>query len=259
MKKNVPTLRPAAHYTLTTLVAELRERAEAVEPQASLVEWLHSLTSGFGIRMRFDEHVEGPAARRFGGKKRGKRWEVRERQIPNGIERGRLRIRLSKVLEGSFFIDRIILSCDRRNICAPLCAECNGAVIDARTWTHLVMPLRAFASRPWAKEVDRALSARDADGEIRTGLYNVIQVSHGTVVTLYNWTHPAKGPIWCLATGNGYDVSHLRWMGGKTAEIVHGLLADCPGFPAAAGLGFRRDFLCEGDTRLDFKYLDRGL
>ena len=49
-------------------------------------------------------------------------------------------------------------------------------------------------------------------------------------------------------------------MGGKTyAEIVHGLLADCPVFPAAAGLGFRRDFLCEGDTRLDFKYLDRGL
>ena len=70
------------------------------------------------------------------------------------------------------------------------------------------------------------------------------------------------GLIWrmVLATGNGYDVSHLRWMGGKTyAEIVHGLLADCPGFLAAAGLRFRRDFLCEGDTRLDFKYLDRGL
>ena len=133
-------------------------------------------------------------------------------------------------------------------------------MIDARTWTHIVVPPRAFASRPWAKEVDRALSAWDADGDIRTGLYDVIQVSDGTVVMLYNWTHPAKGPIWCLAMGNGYDVSHLRWMGGKTyAEIVHGLLADCPGFPAAAGLGFRRDSLCEGDTRLNFKYLDRGL
>ena len=40
---------------------------------------------------------------------------------------------------------------------------------------------------------------------------------------------------------------------------AYGLLADCPGFPASAGLGFRRDYLCEGDTRLDFKYLDRGL
>ena len=65
----------------------------------------------------------GPAARRFGGKKRGKRWEVRERQIPTAIERGRLRVQLSNVLEGSSFIGRIILSCDRRNICAPLCAE----------------------------------------------------------------------------------------------------------------------------------------
>ena len=80
MKNNVPTNRPTAQYTLATLVAELRERAEAGEPQASLVEWLHSLASDLGIRMHYDEHVEGPAARWFGGKKRGKRWEVRERR-----------------------------------------------------------------------------------------------------------------------------------------------------------------------------------
>ena len=136
-----------------------------------------------------------PATRWFCGKKRGKRWEVLERQIPTGIERGRLRIQLSNVLEGSSFIGRIILSCDRRNICAPLCAECNGPVIDACTWTHLVVPPRAFASRPRAKEVDHALRARDADGQIRTGLYDVIKVSDGTVVKLFNWTHSAKGPI----------------------------------------------------------------
>ena len=245
MKKNVPTPRPAAQYTLTSLVAELRERAEAGEPQAHLVKWLHSLASGLGIRMRYDEHVEGPVARRFGGKKRGKRCEVHERQIPTGIERACLRIQLSNMSEGSSFIGRIILSCDRRNIRAPLCAECNGAVIDARAWAHLVVPLRAFAPRPLAKEVDRALSIPDADGEIRTGHYDIIQVSDGTVVTLYCWTNPAKGPIWCLASSNGYDVSHLKWIGGKTyAEIVHFLLADCPGFSETADLGFRRDFLC---------------
>ena len=132
-------------------------------------------------------------------------------------------------------------------------------MIDARAWANLVVPSSAFAPRPLAKEVDSALSVPDADVEIRTGHYDIIQVSDGTVVTLYNWTHPAKGPIWCLATGNGYDVSHLKWMGGKTyAEIVNDLLAECPGFPAAAGLGFKREFLCEGDTRLVFKYLDRG-
>ena len=69
MKKNVPTLRPAAQYTLVTLVAELRERAEAGEPQDSLVEWLHPLASGLGIRMRYDEHhAKLPSS----GKKRGK-------------------------------------------------------------------------------------------------------------------------------------------------------------------------------------------
>ena len=134
----MPTPRPAAQYTLITLVAELREHAEAGEPQASLVERLHSLARNLGIRMRYDEHVEGPAARRFGGKKRGKRWEVRVRQIPTVI--GRLRIQLSKVSEGSSFVGRIILSCDRQNIRVPLCAECNGAVIDAvrgpTSWCH---------------------------------------------------------------------------------------------------------------------------
>ena len=247
MKKNAPTARPLAQYTLASLVAEL------------LVEWLHSLTSGFGIRMRYDEHFEGPADRRFGGKKRGKCWAARERQIPTVIERRRLRIQLSYVSEGSSFVGRIIFSCDRRNIRAPLCAECNGAPIDAHTWTQLVVPPRAFAPGLLAKEVDRALSVPDTDGEIRTGHYDIIQVSDGMVVTLYRWTRPAKGPIWYLASRNGYDVSSLKWTGGKTyAEIDYDLLADCPGFPAAVGLGLRRDFLCEGDTRLDFKYLDRG-
>ena len=107
--------------------------------------------------------------------------------------------------------------------------------------TYLVVPPRAFAPRPLAKEVDRV---PDADGEIRTGLYDIIQVSEGAVVTHYCWTHPANGPIWCLASSNGYDVSHLKWIGGKTyAEIVYDLLADSPDFPATVGLGFRRDVL----------------
>ena len=104
-----------------------------------------------------------------------------------------------------------------------------------------------FAPRPLAKEVDHALSVPDADGEIGTGHYDIIQVSDGMVVTLYNWTHLTQGLIWCLAMGNGYDVSHLKWMGGKTySKIVHDLLAECPGFSAAAGLGFRARFPLRG-------------
>ena len=116
------------------------------------------------------------------------------------------------------FVGCSILSCDRRNlrIDAPLCAECNGAVIDARTWIHLVVPPRVFAPHLPVKEIDRTLSAPDPNGEIRTGHYNIFQVSDGTVVSLYCWDHPTKGPIWCLATGNGYDVSRLKWAGEKT-------------------------------------------
>ena len=46
-------------------------------------------------------------------------------------------------------ITRVILSCDRHNVKASvmLCAECNGAVIDARTWMPLAIPPRAFNPR----------------------------------------------------------------------------------------------------------------
>jgi len=299
----------APQYTLVSLVAELRERAEAGEPQRALVEWLYSLARGLGVQMRFDEHAAAGAAQnaaeplggqeasappasvvetgsagdgfqRVGGRSRGKRQAARRKArqaVSAVITRGRLRVefgdaalqereppasgRFDHLLEGDTFVGRIILSCDRRKVRvdAPLCAECNGAVIDARTWTHLVVPPRAFAPRPSAKTIDQAFAAPDSDGAIRTGHYSIVQASDGTVVTLYCWTHPVKGPIWCLASSHGYDVSHLKWMGDKTyAEIVYDLLAACPGFLAAVGLELTRGFLCENDVRLGFKRLDRG-
>ena len=39
-------------HTLAALVAELRERALAGEPQESLIGWLASLVKGLGIKMR---------------------------------------------------------------------------------------------------------------------------------------------------------------------------------------------------------------
>ena len=42
-------------YTLAALVAELRERAVAREPQESLMGWLASLVKGLGIKMRTDK------------------------------------------------------------------------------------------------------------------------------------------------------------------------------------------------------------
>lgn len=291
---------PPSKYTLKSLVAELRSRAEAGETQETLVGWLYSIASGLGIRMRYDEHrsataraepddagaddadadgagsadglpapdtpepradADGPAARR------------KPQPVPYSIVKGKLVLFLDAALqereppasgrfdhlaEGESFVGRIILSCDRggARADAPLCGECNGAVIDAQSWTHLVVPPRAFASRPSPREVDRALAVPDADGVVRTGHYDVIQVSDGTVVTLYGWRHPTKGLIWCLASSNGYDVSHLRWMGEKTyAELVYELMSALPGCAPATGLELLRDHLCPGDVRLGFRFL----
>ncbi|MEW8078594.1 MAG: hypothetical protein AB2822_10985 [Candidatus Thiodiazotropha endolucinida] len=177
----------------------------------------------------------------------------RGRQVPVVIERGMLRVQFDTEPR------RIILSRGRRGGGSRLCAECNGAVIDVRTWTHLAVPPRAFDPRPSKKEVDRAFAAPDADGVIRTGHYNVIQVIDGTVVTIYSWTHPKKGLVWCLASANGFDVSHLKWGGDETyAEVLFELLAKSPTFLAATGLRLRRGLLCVDDVRLDFQTLDRG-
>ena len=109
------------------------------------------------------------------------------------------------------------------------------------------------------KEFGRALAAPDADGIIRTSHYNVIQVIDGTVVTIYSRTHPEKGLVWCLASANGFDVSHLKWSGDETyAQVLFELLAESPTCLAATGLRLRRALLCVDDVRLDFQTLDRG-
>jgi hypothetical protein len=180
---------------------------------------------------------------------------LRPQEPPAGARFGHLRVRSG----GGPFIGRVFLSADGREPRArggsALRGECNGAILDARTWEWLVVPSRAFAPRPPPRAVDEALAA-PGDAK-RTGAYDVIQVSDGTVINLYRWAHPARGPIWCIGTGKGYDVSPLLWMGGETyAELVHGLLAAVPGFAAATGLALRHDFLCPGDTRLAFDRLD---
>ena len=156
-RRNARSRPPVFQYTLTSLVTELRERTETCETQTSQVEWLYSFTRGLSIRMRHDEHhaqlgIEPPSEHRhdhpsrdaedgfqMAGKKqaRGKRWASRHKtqEVPIVIERRRMCVKLEgHQTECDSFVGRIILSCDRRNLCIrpPLSAECNGAVIDAR-------------------------------------------------------------------------------------------------------------------------------
>ena len=74
-------------HTLAALVAELRERAVAGEPQETLIGWLASLVKGLGIRMRTDKCT-------------APQWldlvslppKSRGRQVPVAIKRGMLRV-----------------------------------------------------------------------------------------------------------------------------------------------------------------------
>ena len=151
-------------------------------------------------------------------------------------------------------VGRLVLSSDRRGgnsqgRDAPICYECNGLVVDARTWSVLACPPKAFNNRPSANAVNAALTEE---------AYEVIRVDDGTVVTLYCWDHPTDGPVWSLASSNGYDVSSLHWIGPLTyAAIFHDLAKRLyPEFVAATGMGL--DTHADGTTRLTFTNLDRN-
>ena len=229
---------------LAALVAELREPTVAGEPQESLIRWLASLLKGLGIKMRTDKSTAPQFFYLWGlpPKSRG-------RQVPVVIERGMLRVQFDTEP------GRIILFRGRHGGGSNLCAECNGVVIDPRTWTLLAVPRRALDPRPSKKkEVDRAFAAPDAECVIRAGHYNGIQVIDG-----YSWTDPKKGLVWCLASANGYDGSNLKWGGDKpTQRCSSNSWLRAQPFLAETGLRLRRGLLCVDDVRLDFQTLDRG-
>jgi len=152
-------------------------------------------------------------------------------------------------------VGRIVLSVEKRNQKAsleryiPLRQECNGVVIDARTWRALVIPPSSFNPFPTTKVVDSYL-AED--------LYDVIRVDDGTVVTLYCWDHPEDGPVWALASSNGYDVSSLCWIGQITyAGVFHDLATRIyPEFVTVTGMTLKT--AVDGSTHLEFANLDRS-
>ena len=110
----------------------------AGELQESLIGWLPLLVKGLGINMRTDK-CTAPQFLNLPPKNRG-------RQVPVVIERGMLRVQFDTEPR------RINLFRGRRGKSSLLCAECNGAVIDVRKWTHLAVPPRTFDPRPSKKE-----------------------------------------------------------------------------------------------------------
>lgn len=156
-------------------------------------------------------------------------------------------------------ITRIILSCDRHIVKGGglLCAECNGAVIDARTWTPLAVPPRAFNPR---------VSARNIDELLARSMFDILPVPDGTVITLYPWNPVSASPdmgrrdgCWALASSNGYDVSSMRWMGPHTySEVFFSIAEQYPDLIARTGMAIGRYRTEHGElTYLTCRDLDR--
>jgi hypothetical protein len=140
-------------------------------------------------------------------------------------------------------ITRVILSCDRHNNTkanALLCAECNGVVIDARTWMPLAISPRAFNPRHNTRTINEFLSK---------GMFDIIPIPDGTVVTLYPWDLTTGTPdsgsrkgYWALASSNGYDVSTLKWMGDQAyAEVFFRVAQQYPDFISQAEMVLMKD------------------
>ena len=125
---------------------------------------------------------------------------------------------------------------------APIHFECGGAVIDTSSWLAVVLPPRAMDKFPVVSKVNNWL--------VSGGNYDVIEVFDGTVVTLYKWVGPA-GPVWAMASSNGYDVSTLQRAGPLTfAEVFYELVTKLyPGFAAGTGISLQ-------GSRLNFSNLD---
>jgi hypothetical protein len=148
-------------------------------------------------------------------------------------------------------VGRLVLSGDKRGggaargRGAPLYYECNGLVLDARSWRPLAVPPNAFNLRPQARAVDDLLAAR---------AYDIIRVDDGTVVTLYCWNHPTDGAVWALASSNGYDVSSLYWIGPLTYAAVFYEITQrlYPVFGATTGMSLETTYktMPDGSTRL---------
>lgn len=164
-----------------------------------------------------------------------------------------------EMLVGRVFIYRDERYCPRRgarkNHLTPIEHEFRSLTIDAVTWRPLAITPRPFS---------RGSKAVDIDTHLKSGAYEVVVTNDGSLGTIYQWTHPRAGPIWCMATVKGYDVFPYRWSGKQSwAEQLQGLLESTKAkggksISELLGTELRENYLCEGDMRVDFGGLDPG-
>jgi hypothetical protein len=105
----------------------------------------------------------------------------------------------------------------RKNYSNELQRECNGLVICTKTWKPVVIPPLLFRSN---------VQTNIVNGHLASGLYDMIPVSDGTVVSFYYWKPRGQ---WRIATSRGYDMTECKW-GKKTYLQLWGEICELYGF-----------------------------
>lgn len=203
--------------SLRVLLSDLRNRVRKGEGQQTILNRLYELCNQLGWTMYYDSlHLEAghnPAPLDKIGN-----LTIREGrlQLPDSDNSSpREMTKPFQALEGSGkYIGRVIITLPRYKTdisCKLLGIECNGVVLDARTWEILALPPRAFNRNPTMHQVEAYL---------KEGHYDIVEVMDTTIVTMYNW-----GGVWHISSNQGYDVSPFLWMGDLTyAEVLQELL-----------------------------------
>jgi hypothetical protein len=99
--------------------------------------------------------------------------------------------------------------------------ECNGLVIDTKTWKPVVISPLLFRSNVQTNVVNVHLV---------NDLYDMMPVSDGTVVSFYYW-EPLNQ--WRIATSRGYDMTECKW-GSKTYLELWGEICDSYGYKSTS-------------------------
>lgn len=117
-------------------------------------------------------------------------------------------------------ITRIILRIRKNNNVHPLLYYyANGCVIDTLKWKVVSVPPIAFNKRQVPDLIE---------DYYKQGLYDVLKVVDGTVVTIYYWNNH-----WNISTSNSYDVSSFYWIGDMSySEVIYDLFTRL--YPTAA-------------------------
>lgn len=84
--------------------------------------------------------------------------------------------------------------------------ECNGLVLEQKTWKPLVVPCRSLRFN---------IDTETSNKLLHQGLYHIYRVQDGTCFNMYFYNGE-----WVVSTAKGYNMNAVSWSGGKTYKEV---------------------------------------